>query len=88
MEQTKGDLKYIKNTIVYGENDIDCRIKAISLSERLDFAGKIEPKFLCNMVKIFKTTMNKRFDLWDMRKYDEISDYVRKLMVSDIDNNR
>ena len=49
------------------------------------YSGEFDPNLLWNIVIIFETTMDKRFEMWSMRKYDESSDYFHKFRVSDPD---
>ena len=85
IEKTKEELKSIKLTDLNGENVIDCSVEVLALAERLDSVGAFEPNLLYNIVKFFETTMDRRFEMWDLQKYYGNSDYVQKIRVSDPD---
>ena len=85
MEKTKEDLKSIKIADFNGENVIDCSIRVLALAGLMDSTGTFEPNLLYNIVKFFYTTIERRFEMWDIHKYYENSDYVHNIRVTDPD---
>ena len=54
-------------------------------AERLDSAGAFKPKHLGYITSIFEDTSDSRFRLWDIQKYKEVTEFIKKLHVCDMD---
>ena len=54
-------------------------------SERLESAGAFKPEHLGYITRIFEDTYDSRFCLWEVQKYKEVTEFIKKLRVCDID---
>ena len=54
-------------------------------AERLESAGAFKPEHLGYITRIFEDTSDYRFRLWDIQKYKEVTDFIKKLRVCDMD---
>ena len=54
-------------------------------SERLDSAGAFKPEHLGYITRIFEDTSDSIFCLWDIQKYKEVTEFITKLRVCDMD---
>ena len=53
--------------------------------ERLESARAFKPEHLGYIVHIFEDTSDSRFRLWDIQKYKEVTEFIKKLRVCDMD---
>ena len=53
--------------------------------ERLESAGAFKPKHLGYITRIFEDTSDSRFRLWGIQKYKEVTYFIKKLCVFDMD---
>ena len=54
-------------------------------AERLESAGAFKPEHLGYITLIFEDTSDSRFRMWDIQKYKEVMDFIKKLHVCDMD---
>ena len=54
-------------------------------AERLESAGAFKPEHLGYINHIFKDTSDSRFRLWAINKYKEVTEFIKKLHVCDMD---
>ena len=54
-------------------------------AERLESAGAFKPEHLGYINRIFEDTSDFRFRLWDIQKYKEVTEFIKKLRVCDMD---
>ena len=53
--------------------------------ERLESAGAFKPGHLGYITHIFEDTYDSRFRLWAIHNYNEVTDFINKLRVCDMD---
>ena len=53
--------------------------------ERLESAGDIKPDHLGYITHIFEDTSYSRFLLWGIQKYKNVTEFIKKLHVCDMD---
>ena len=54
-------------------------------AERLESDGAFKPEHLGYITRIFEDTYDSRFLLWAIQKYKEVTEFIKKLCVCDID---
>ena len=54
-------------------------------AERLESSGAFKPKHLGYITCIFEDTSDSIFCLWDSQKYKEVTEFIKKLCVCDMD---
>ena len=54
-------------------------------AERLESAGAFKPEHLGYITCIFEDTSDSRFCLWGIQKYKEVTEFIKKLHVCDMD---
>ena len=54
-------------------------------AENLESAGTFNPEHLGYIPRIFEDTSDSRFRLWDIQKYKEVTVFINKLRVWDMD---
>ena len=54
-------------------------------AERLESAGSFKPDHLGYITHTFEDTSDPRFHLWAIKKYKEVTEFIKKLRVCDID---
>ena len=54
-------------------------------SERLESAEAFKPEHLGYITRIFEDTSNSRFLLWDIQNYKEVTEFIKKLRVCEMD---
>ena len=78
-------MKSIKLKIYPGENTTDCCAKILVDAERLESAGAFKPENLGYITRIFEDTSESIFCLWDIKNYKEVTEFIKKLRVCDVD---
>ena len=78
-------MKSLKLKNYPGENVTDCCAAILVDAERLDSAGAFKSEHLGYITSIFEDTSDSRFRLWDIQKYKEVTEFIKKLRVCDID---
>ena len=54
-------------------------------AEHLESAGAFNTEHLGYITNIFEDTSDSRFRLWDIQKYKEVTEFIKKLRVCDMD---
>ena len=54
-------------------------------AECLESAGAFKPEHLGYITRIFEDTSDSRFRLWAIQKYKEVTEFIKKLRVCDMD---
>ena len=68
-----------------GDNVTYCCASILVDAERLESAGAFKPEHLGYITHIFEDTSDSRFRLWDIQKYKEVTEFIKKLRVCDMD---
>ena len=68
-----------------GENVTDCCEAIFVDAERLENLGAFKPEHLGYTTCIFEDTSDFMFRLWDIQKYKEVTEFIKKLRVCDMD---
>ena len=85
LEETLNHMKSLKLKIYPGENVTDCCAAILVDAERLESAGALKPEHLGYRIRIFEDTSDSRFRLWAIQKYKQVTAFIKKLRVCDID---
>ena len=85
LEETLNHMKSLKLKSYPGENNSDCCAEILVDSERLESAGDFRPEHLGYITRIFEDTSESRFRLWAIQKYKEVTEFIKKLCVWDMD---
>ena len=85
LEETLTHMKSLKIKIYPGENVTDCCAAILVYAERLESARAFKPDSLGYITRIFGDTSDCRFRLWDIQKYKEVPDFIKKIRVCDTD---
>ena len=83
--ETLTHMKSLKLKIYPGEYVIYCCAAILVDAERLDSAGAFKPEKIGYNTHIFEDISFSRFCLWDIHKYKEVTDFIKKLCVCDMD---
>ena len=85
LEETLNHMKSLKLKNCPGENVTDCCAAILVDAERLESAGAFKPEHLGYIIHIFEDTSDSRFRLWDIKKYKQVTEFINKLCVCDMD---
>ena len=85
MEETLNHIKSLKLKICPGENVIYCCAAVLVDYQRLESAGAFKPDHLGYITHIFEYTSDSRFHLWAIHKYKEVTEFIKNLLVCDMD---
>ena len=85
LEETLNHMKILKLKIYPVENVTDCCVAILVDAERLESAGDFNPEHLGYITRIFEDTSDSRFYLWAIQKYKEVTEFIKKLCVCDMD---
>ena len=85
LEETLNHMKSLKLKSYPGENVTDCCAAILVDADRLESAGSFNPEHLGYITRIFKDTSDSRFCLWAIQKYKEVTEFIKKLCVCDMD---
>ena len=78
-------MKNIKFNVYPGQNVTDFCAAILVDDERLDSAGAFKPDHLGYITHIFEDTSESIFFLWYIHKYKEVTEFIKKLRVCDMD---
>ena len=81
LEETLNHMKSLKLKSYPGENVTDCCAVILVDAERLGSDGAFKPEHLETITHIFEDTSDSRFCLWDIHKYKEVTQFIKKLCV-------
>ena len=85
LEETLHHMKSLKLKSYPGENVTDGCAAILVYAEHLESAGTFNPEHLGYITHIFEDTSDSRLRLWDIHKYKEVTEFIRKLCVCDMD---
>ena len=85
LEETLNHMKSLKLKSYPGENVMDCCAAILVDAERLESARVFNPDHLGYITHIFEDTSDSRFRLWDIHKFKEVTEFINKLRVCDMD---
>ena len=78
-------MKSLKIKFYPGENVVDCCAEILMDAERLESAEAFKPDHLGYITRIFENTSDSRFRLQYIQKYKEVTEFIKKLRVCDMD---
>ena len=85
LEETITHIKSLKLKSYPGENVTDCCTEILVDAERLESAGAFKPEHLGCITRIFDDNSESIFRLWAIHKYKEVTEFIKKLRVCDMD---
>ena len=85
LEENLTHMKSLKLKSYPGENVTDCCAAILVDAERLESARTFKTDHLVNITSIFEDTSDSRFRLWAILKYKEVTEFLKKLRVCDMD---
>ena len=85
LDETLTHMKIVKLKIYPGGNVTYCFAAILVDAECLESAGAFNPEHLGYITRIFEDTSDSRFRLWDIQKYKEVTEFIKKLRVCDMD---
>ena len=78
-------MKSLKLKSYPGENVTDFCAAILVDAERLESAGALKPEHLGYIIRIFEDTSDSRFRLWAIQRYKQVTEFIKKLRVCDMD---
>ena len=85
LEETLIHMKSLKLKSYPVENVPDCCASILVDSERLESAGAFKSEYLGYITQIFEDNSESIFHLWAIHKYKEVTEFIKKLCVCDMD---
>ena len=85
LEETLTHMNSLKLKIYPGENVTNLCAEILVDAERLESAGNFKPEHLGYITRIFEDTSDSIFCLWGIHNYKEVTDFINKLCVCDMD---
>ena len=85
LEENLNHMKSLKLKRYPGENVTDCCAAILVDAERLKSAGPLKPEHIRYITRIFEDTSHPKFRLWGIQKYKEVTEFIKKLCVCDMD---
>ena len=85
LEETLTHMKSLRLISYPGENVTDFCAAILVDAERLESAGAFKPEPLGYITHIFEDTSDSIFRLWGIQKYKEVTKFIKKLCVCDMD---
>ena len=85
LEETLNHMKSLKLKRYLGENVTGCCAEILVDGEHLESSGAFKPEHLGNITCIFEDTFDSIFRLWAIKKYKEVTEFIKKLRVCDMD---
>ena len=85
LEETLTHMKSHKLKSYPGENFTDCFAAILVDAECLESFGASKPEHLGYMAFIFEDNYDFRFRPWEIHKYKEVTKFINKLSVCDMD---
>ena len=62
-----------------GENVTDCCAAILVDDEHLESSGDFKPEHLGYITRIFEDSSDSRLRVWDIQKYKEVTEFIKKL---------
>ena len=85
LEETLNHTKSLKPKKYSGENVTDCCAEILIDAELVESAGAFKPEHLGYIICIFEDTSDSRFRLLAIQKYKQVTNFIKKLRVCDMD---
>ena len=85
LEETLTHMKSLKLKRYTEENVTDWCAGILVDAERLESARAFKPEHLGYITHIFEDTSDSRFRLLDIQKYKEVTEFIKKIYVCDMD---
>ena len=85
LEETRTQTKSLKLKSYPGENVTDCCAAILVDAEHFESSGAFNPEQLGYITHIFEDTSDSRFCLWDIHKHKEVTEFIKKLRVCNMD---
>ena len=85
LEDTLTHMNSLKLKRYPGENVTYCCAAILVDAERLESAGAFNPEHLGYITCIFEDTSDTIFRLWDIQRYREVTEFIKKNWVCDMD---
>ena len=85
LEETLNHIQSLKRKIYPEENVTDCCAAILVDAERLQSAGAFNTEHLGYITRIIEDTSEYRFRMWDIQNYNEVTQFIKKLCVCDMD---
>ena len=85
LDETLTNMKCLKLKNYPGENVTDYCAAILVDAKRLESDGVFKPEHLGYITRIFEDTSDSRFCLWAIQKYKEVTDFIKRLRVCDMD---
>ena len=85
LRETLNHMNNLKQKNYPGENVIDFCAEILVDAERLESSRSFKPEHLGYITCIFEDTSDSKFCLWAIQKYKEVTDFIKKLCVCDMD---
>ena len=85
LEETLTHLNNLKLKSYLGENVTDCCEEILVDAERLESDRDFNTEHLGYITHIFEDTSDSRFPLWFIQKYKEVTEFIKKMCVCDMD---
>ena len=78
LEENLNHMKSLKLKIYPGENVTDFCAENLVDAERLESAGAFNTEHLVYITRIFEYNSDSRLRLWDIQKYKEVTEFIKK----------
>ena len=85
LKETLTHIKSIKLKSYTWENFTDVCAEVLDDADSLGSSGDFNHEHLGYITCIFEDTYDSRFRLWDIQKYKEVTEFIKKLRVCDMD---
>ena len=85
LEENITYMKSLKVKSYPGENVTDCCDEILVDAERLESDGDFNPEHIGYITYIFEDNSDPRFCIWEIQKYKDITEFIKKLCVCDLD---
>ena len=86
LDYTHTHMNSIKLKIYPGKNVIDCCAAILVDADCLKSDRAFKPEHLGYITRIFEDTSDSSFRLWAIQKYKEVTEFIKKLRVCDMDD--
>ena len=85
LKETLTHMKSLKLKLYPGENVIYCCAAILLDTQRLEITREFKPDNLGYITRIFEDNSDSRFCLWYIQKYKEVTEFIKKIRVCDMD---
>ena len=85
LEENLNHMKSLKLKSYPGDNVTDCCAAILVDAESLESAGALKPEHQGYITRIFEDNYDSRLRLWDIQKYKDVTEFIKKLSVCEMD---